>query len=216
MKVYHHYNNDHLPNSAEIIVPYIMELLSPTSVIDIGCGLGQWLYVFKQNGVNKILGVDGKHVPKEKIMLKADEFFEFDLNNCENFSSQNKFNLAISLEVAEHLIEDKAHSFINMLTQLSNIIIFSAAIPGQMGENHFNEQFPQYWINLFANKGYSVLDPFRKKYWNSNVNWWYTQNMYLFIKNDISINLQKYIWDENVYIHPKLFEIYKKQQSQTK
>lgn len=137
----------------------------------------------------------GGHVPREMRHLKDGEFIEYDLNDCKSFSVKDKFDLLISLEVAEHLTGDKASSFIDMLTRLSDRIVFSAAIPGQTGENHFNEQYPHYWVKLFADQGYVVLDPFRKKYWKSSVNWWYAQNMFLFIKNDIPVGLQNAAWD---------------------
>ena len=210
MEVIHHYNNDHNTHSAEIIVPYIIELLNPKSVVDVGCGLGQWLYVFKKNGVKKILGIDGDHVPKEKIYV-IENFFEFDLNNCENYINDEKFDLAMSLEVAEHLAEDKAEVFINMLIRLSDTIIFSAALPGQTGEKHFNEQYPEYWIRLFKKHGYNIYDPFRKRFWSSDVNWWYSQNMFLFVKNNIPLcdGIRELNYDGNIYISPKLFEWYK-------
>lgn len=207
-KIYHHYSSDHLPHSAEIIVPYLMQLFSPASVVDVGCGPGQWLSVFKQNGVLRVMGIDGKHVPTDKRMIGPSEFAEFDLNDCRDFVAKEKYDLLLSLEVAEHLTTDKAEAFINMISQLSNNIVFSAAIPGQTGENHFNEQYPDYWFRLFATKGYAVLDPFRKKYWNSDVNWWYSQNMYLMVKGPVPISLQQYVWDNNVYVHPKLLEMY--------
>lgn len=210
MEVIHHYNNNHNTYSAEIIVPYIIELLNPKSVVDVGCGLGQWLYVFKQNGVKKILGIDGAHVPKKNIYI-GNDFHEFDLNNFEKYDNNERFDLAISLEVAEHLREDKAEKFIKMLTNFSDIVIFSAAIPGQTGENHLNEQFPQYWINFFKNYSYDVYDPFRKRFWSSDVNWWYSQNMLLFVKNNAPLcdEIRELNYDGNIYISPKLFNLYK-------
>ncbi len=215
MKIYHHYNNDYNTDSCEIIAPYIMDLLNPKSIVDIGCALGQWLYVFKKLGVKKVLGIDGPHVPCERRYIK-EEFFEYDLNNCETFKYNQKFDLALCLEVAEHLIDNKAEKFVDMICSLSDCIVFSAAIPGQTGENHFNEQYPDYWIKLFNKKGYKVLDPFRKKFWNTEVHWWYSQNMYLFVKGEIPNNLKEFIWDGNIYIHPRLFEMYVKKDNSQK
>lgn len=208
MKIYHHYNGDHLPSSAEAIVPDIMRMLNPETVVDVGCGLGQWLSVFKRNGVLRVTGIDGKHVPKDRRMVDPSEFVEFDFNDCAEFVAREKYDLLLSLEVAEHLPADKAGPFVNMLTSLSDTIVFSAAVPGQTGENHANEQYPDYWFRLFAAKGYCVFDPFRKKYWNSSVNWWYSQNMYLLLKGRRSIKFQADKWDGNVYIHPRLLEMY--------
>jgi len=77
MEILHHYNEDHNTTSANEIVPYILELLpeKPKSVIDIGCGPGQWLKVFKDNGIENVLGVDGEHVPQSKILIDTDNEF---------------------------------------------------------------------------------------------------------------------------------------------
>ena len=164
----------------------------------------------KKNGVKKILGIDGAHVPKEKIYV-VENFFEFDLNNCANYINDEKYDLSISLEVAEHLDKDKAELFIKMLIQLSDKVIFSAAIPGQTGQNHLNEQYPEYWIRLFKKYGYNIYDPFRKRFWSSDVNWWYSQNMFLFIKNNVPLcdEIRELNYDGNIYISPKLFELYR-------
>lgn len=216
-KVLHHYNEDHTITSANVIVPYLLEYIEPKSVIDIGCGLGQWLQVFKNHGIAKIVGVDGSHVPKD--LRKIDNFIEFDLRHFnklrkilfpENAIEKEKFDLCINLEVAEHLPENIAQDFITFLTDLSNYILFSAAIPYQTGENHINEQPHKYWVELFKQKGYVCYDLFRRKFWNDDsVNWWYRQNMFLFVQQECRLKQMNICaYDENEYIHPKLFNMY--------
>ena len=209
IKVIHHYNTDHNVTSAQVIVPYLLSILEtkPTSVIDVGCGLAQWLNVFKSYGVEKVLGVDGSHVPPDRLNIEKTEFKTIDLRNFTYNFVGKRYDLLLCLEVVEHLEEQYAYQFIKALTELSDTILFSAAVPNQTGENHFNEQYPDYWVNLFSNFGYSFLDPFRKKFWqNEQVNWWYKQNMFLVVKNELKQSYN-YPYDGNIYIHPKLLEL---------
>ena len=214
-EILHHYNEDHNVTSASIIVPYVLNYIEPKSIIDIGCGLGQWVSVFKRHGANNVLGVDGSHVPKE--MRKIDEFYEFDLRNIKELKNKlqiekyyhDNFDLCISLEVAEHLPEYLADDFISALTDFSNYILFSAAINNQTGENHINEQPHGYWIDKFQQKDYICYDLFRKIFWNNtSVNWWYRQNMYLFVKSGFYLKNDAEVWDGNMYIHPEMLKMY--------
>lgn len=208
MDILHHYNNDHNTTSALEVVPYILDILpvKPKSVVDIGCGVAQWLKVFKENGIESVLGIDGEHVPSEKIMVDTkSEFKIIDLKRIKNLNLTKKFDLALSLEVAEHLPKEKADDFVDFLTRSSDMIVFAAAVIGQTGENHINEQNPDYWKEKFEVKGFVMLDAFREKFWNNkNVNWWYRQNMYLVV-NEKKQNLFTFKEFENFYIHPELF-----------
>ena len=94
-----------------------------------------------------------------------------------------RFDLAICLEVAEHIDEKRASDFLSTLTSFSDHVLFSAAIPYQGGTGHVNEQWPGYWARLFADKGYGCQDFIRKKIWNdSGIHYWYRQNILLFSK----------------------------------
>lgn len=208
MEVLHHYDDFHRPTSAREIVPYLMELARPASVVDIGCGLGQWLLTFQDHGVREILGLDGDHVPREKLFIAADNFQAFDLRRGRYADVGRKFDLAISLEVAEHIEPEFTDNFLDLLTSLSDVIAFSAAIPGQTGENHHNEQPPQYWAERFDRRGYVMLDAFRDKYWeNENVNWWYRQNMYLVVRQELESRFG-FPHARHMYIHPGLLDLY--------
>jgi hypothetical protein len=211
VNVLHHYNEDHNTTSASIIVPFLLEYLNVESVIDIGCGLGQWLKVFENYGIKEVIGIDGAHVPRS--LRKIENFHEYDLTDFTTLkinTSKKKYDLCISLEVAEHLPEYLAYEYICFLTDLSDCILFSAAIPGQTGENHINEQPHEYWIRLFSERGYGCCDMFRKKFWNnSSINWWYRQNMFLFINENYQLKKEIVCeYDGNTYIHPELLKLY--------
>ncbi len=216
-RIIHHYNEDHNTRSAQEIIPYLLNYIKPESIIDIGCGLGQWLKIFEERGVKRIVGVDGNHVPKDKIFINPKFFIEANLEDIEILSSildNEKFDLAINLEVAEHLKPQSAKKFIDFITSLSDTILFSAAIPNQTGENHFNEQNHDYWQKLFAKKDYVFLDVFREKLWsNAKINWWYRQNMFLVVRKGTELSKIKKQYNGNVYIHPELLNLYVNKQN---
>jgi len=50
--------------SAKEVVPLVMDLIKPKSVIDVGCGIGAWLSVFREYGISDILEVNREWVDK--------------------------------------------------------------------------------------------------------------------------------------------------------
>ena len=197
--------------SATQIVPLILELLKPSSVVDIGCGSGEWLSAFNRYGVEDILGVDGNYVDRNSLAISSDKFLALDLT--QPFTINRKFDLVVSLEVAEHLPIESAEIFIDSLTKLGSVILFSAAIPFQGGTHHVNEQWQAYWIELFGNKNYEVIDYVRPQVWqNQNVEYWYAQNTFVFVRQDyleqhknLKNNWEKS--DKNRYslVHPRMY-----------
>lgn len=169
--------------SAKEIIPLVIELIRPDSVIDVGCGVGTWLSVFKECGVEDILGVDGDWIDRKMLQIPEERFLPFDLRKP--FRIDRKFDLVVSLEVAEHLPSECAESFVDSLASLGQAILFSAAIPfqGRARAHHINEQWPDYWVKYFREKGYVTIDCLRKKIWqNDNVEWWYAQNILMFFR----------------------------------
>ena len=136
---------DAAQNSAAEIVPAVLALTHARSVVDVGCGTGAWLRCFRQNGVMEILGIDGDWARPEA--LSESEFVAVDLSKP--FHLNRTFDLVISLEVAEHLPEASSADFVASLVRLAPMVLFSAAIPGQGGVNHINEQWPEDLGNAF-------------------------------------------------------------------
>jgi SAM-dependent methyltransferase len=177
-------------NSAKAVVPAVFQLIGPHSVVDVGCGIGAWLAEFQRQGVSDILGLDGPHIPVDQLEIDAGSFLAADLTQPVRFRGQ--FDLALSLEVAEHLRPAQSEQFVESLTNLAPVVLFSAAIPYQGGEHHVNEQWPAYWIERFAARDYIALDPFRRWLWErSDVDWWYAQNLLLFVRQDHASKLPR-------------------------
>jgi SAM-dependent methyltransferase len=169
--------------SAREIVPLVLELIQPKRIIDVGCGIGDWLSVFSEFGVEDILGVDGDWVDVRMLRIPHDRFKAVDLKSA--FRVEGEFDLVVSLEVAEHIASEFAETFVESLSLLGPVILFSAAIPHQGGTNHLNEQWPEYWARCFQMKSYVAVDCLRKRVWNNEkVEWWYAQNIMLFVRED--------------------------------
>jgi len=169
--------------AAEIIAPLIFDRFHPTSVLDIGCGIGTWLSVFRDLGVQTIVGVDGDWVDRSLLrpFISQDCFIPYDLR--QELNLYKNFDVVLSLEVAEHLAEECADVFVKSLVNHGDVIVFSAAVPSQEGENHVNEQWPSYWIEKFAKHQLFPDNGLRSQIWsNKNLEFWYKQNILVFTK----------------------------------
>jgi Methyltransferase domain len=170
--------------SAETVVPLVMSLLEPRSVCDVGCARGSWLAVFKEHGVDRVLGIDGDYVERETLVIGEDEFLPADLGR--GVPEAGRFDLALSLEVAEHLPAESAAPFVDGLVALAPAVMFAAAIPGQGGRGHVNEQWPEYWQALFARHDFVPIDCIRPHVWQApELNAWYKQNTILFAERSL-------------------------------
>jgi len=168
-------------SSARFLVPFLIQNLDFSSVIDIGCGDGQFINEFIRHEIFNVKGIEGKWILDSLDIAEAPWLQIADLTEEISFKSQ--FDLAICLEVAEHLEEEYSDTLIRNLTRASDVVFFSAAIPGQGGTNHVNLQYPDYWAKKFAEQGYFLeWDP-RKLLWgNRKVAPWYQQNCLLYKK----------------------------------
>lgn len=171
-------------DSAKAVLPIVQKHFNPQSVIDVGCGIGLWLKVWQDElGVNDIKGVEGDYINKQDINISHDLVDTHDLKLP--YKNPKKYDLAMTLEVAEHLPKESADQFVETLTKLSDVVLFSAALIGQEGTYHINEQMPEYWAERFKKFGYVPLDLIRPLVWDKpEVMYWYKQNILIFIKED--------------------------------
>ncbi|MEL7257155.1 MAG: methyltransferase domain-containing protein [Pseudomonadota bacterium] len=181
-KTYHADRNVRTRYAADTILKHVFGWHDIQSVCDVGCGVGTWLAVSKDLGAKQVKGFDGPWVDKDAIAIDGSEFQEFDLS--QPLPKTQKFDLAISLEVAEHLDPKRADSLVADYCELSDLVLFSAAIPGQGGTGHKNEQWQSYWADLFAQHDFRPVDVVRPLIWHDeNIAWWYRQNMLLYVKS---------------------------------
>jgi SAM-dependent methyltransferase len=171
--------------SARIVAALVHELIKPESVVDIGCGLGGWLKAFSELGARRVRGVDGDYVDKSKLYIDSSSFTAINLS--EPFEIREKYDLAISLEVAEHVPSAAGERLVKACTNAAGVVLFSAAVPGQGGTGHINEQWPEYWKDQFKEAGFAMIDALRGKIRDDpRIKWWYRQNLVLFANADSS------------------------------
>lgn len=199
---YTHAGNLHTNTAPNLIVPIILSNYPSKSVLDVGCGTGVWLQAFQSNGIFDLFGIDG--VPTEgRDFAVADNFFK-----CIDFrlgwTLERKFDIAMCLEVAEHLPPESAYSLIRTLCAHSDLIVFSAACPHQGGQGHINCQWPIYWQEMFNANEFSCVDSLRPKIWQEAFpEYWYKQNMFVAYRDAANAGQEARL---PPLVHPQLLE----------
>lgn len=168
--------------SARAILRILFDVVSPKRVLDVGCGVGAWLSVAKEFGAEKVMGVDGPWVDHDLFVIDETEFTEADLTAKRlRDVAVDGFDLALCLEVAEHLYEDRGELLVRDLTACAPVVLFSAAVPGQGGTGHVNERWQSYWVDHFRAHGFQAFDIIRPIVWeDERIKWWYRQNALVF------------------------------------
>jgi SAM-dependent methyltransferase len=150
----------------------VRELVLVDHVVDFGCGIGAWMGAASWLGAGHVIGLDGPWAGEAiagdsvtfhngQVRISRDQILSIDLTTQEAPDLQKTFDLAMSIEVAEHLPEARAEGFCQALVNAADYILFSAATPGQGGFLHINEQPLHYWVEKFWRRGYVPLDPVR-------------------------------------------------------
>ena len=167
-------------HSAKKILEIIKEIIINAKVLDLGCGVGTWAKVAKEMGAKEVRGLDGPWVDTNLIEIDQKEFSTLDLNkNTINFDKN--FDLIIWLENIEHLSKGKGEEIINHITNHTDFVLFSGAIPDQGGKGHLNERWQSYWAEYFDKKGFKAFDVIRPKIWKDEyIPFWYKQNIVLY------------------------------------
>lgn len=195
--------------SPRIILEILLEKIKLKSALDIGCGIGIWSKVLIDKNVD-VVSIDGEWIPKENIQIPLDKFLIKDITK--EFRLNKKFDLVICLEVAEHIPESHSDALLNNIIEHGDLVLFSAAIPGQGGFEHINEQWQSYWVDRFEAKGYSCYDIIRPQVWgNDEVRFYYQQNAFVFVKKStISAQQEVFLNQSRSFgydvVHPKLYD----------
>lgn len=165
--------------SAERVIGHFLAHVPIASVADFGCALGTWLSVWNAHGIDDFVGVDGDYLKGQPVEIAPEKILFRNLSAP--IDLDRRFDLVQSLEVAEHLPVHAAASFVHTLTRHADLVLFSAAPPGQGGEHHVNEQPYGFWRDLFAQRGYAMFDWIRPAIADDKaVRYWYRYNTFLF------------------------------------
>jgi hypothetical protein len=133
----------------------------PKTMIDYGSGDGWWSHSFKQAGSETCFAVELDGIAKEHT--PPDVYFkQHDLREPMD-DLLHPFELVICLEVAEHIPKHQAHNALlsTLARSTKDVLLFSAAQPGQEGTGHVNLQPQSYWIEALEKWAYLKLSPER-------------------------------------------------------
>lgn len=120
-----------LISSARRIVPYVMDMLSTvkiTSVVNFGCGVGGWLNQCQKINTNiGVLGLDFGDSDEAQLQISLKNYRKVDLSK--KICLDKKFDLCISLEVAEHINTESADIFLDNSVEVQIIFFFLLQFP---------------------------------------------------------------------------------------
>ncbi|HRF12087.1 MAG TPA: methyltransferase domain-containing protein [Candidatus Accumulibacter phosphatis] len=166
------------------MLPLVIGPLRLRSVLDVGCGAAAWLAGYRELGVPDLFGVDGDYVDRNMLLIDTDRFIPKDITK--SFDLGRQFDLVQCLEVAEHVPRQTSDQLIDNITRHGKRVLFSAAVPGQGGENHINEQPYSFWRDLFEARGFSLFDFVRPRIvGNPSIETWYRYNILFFAHQSV-------------------------------
>lgn len=182
--LFYRYQREGSLRSADVVLPLVFGVLPVGSVLDIGCGAGAWLSVAHGVGTVDVWGVDGDYVDRSLLLINPARFIPRDIS--QSFDNARGYDLVMCLEVAEHVPNACSVTLVDNIVRHAKMVLFSAAVPGQGGEDHINEQPYEFWRDLFAARGYRLFDCVRPGVsGNPAVEPWYRYNLLLFVQDDL-------------------------------
>jgi len=172
--------------SAEAIAADIVREFHPATVCDVGCGTGALLEALRSRGVGT-QGIEYSEPAVKFCLARGLLVRKFDLAR-DPVPAGLTADAAISMEVAEHLPAWFADRYVQLLCEIAPIVVFTAAIPGQGGTDHVNEQPHEYWVEKFAGLGFALQAALSERWkvrWKENgVAWFYCLNLMVFVRSD--------------------------------
>ena len=181
--LFYRYQREGSLRSARVVLPLLLSAVGPRSLLDVGCGAGAWLSVAIGLGVSDATGVDGDYIDRSLLLVEPASFSPRDVSRP--FDMHRRYELVQCLEVAEHVPPACSGALVDNLVRHGAMVLFSAAVPGQGGKDHINEQPCEYWRGLFAARGYRLFDFVRPQIIaNAEVEPWYRYNLMLFVHDE--------------------------------
>jgi len=179
---WHRIYSDMTGESARRVLPPLLDRFGARSLIEIGCGQGHWSLAASCHGISDLLAIDGPWNDRQALLIAPQAYRAAQLE--QPLELGRRFDIAVCLEVAEHVAPFGANMLVRSLIDASDVVLFGAAIPLQGGHGHINEQWPSYWRRLFAVHGYQPFDLVRPAHWNDReIHYWYRQNCFVYVNH---------------------------------
>jgi SAM-dependent methyltransferase len=195
--VFYRYQREGAIRSARALLPHMIRELRVHSVLDVGCGAGAWLAAYGDLGITDSIGVDGDYVDRSMLLVPPSRFIPRDI--AVPFDLARQFDLVQCLEVGEHVPSAASATLVDNIVRHGKHVLFSAAVPGQGGEDHINEQPYGFWRTLFAQRRFRLYDFLRPRIQNEvGIEPWYRHNILFFAHDDVIENLAQAIISAHV------------------
>jgi SAM-dependent methyltransferase len=167
--------------SADVLAESIVDAFRPAAVADVGCGPGLLLAALRDRGASGV-GFDHAEAALARCQAQGLDARPIDLIAADELPV--RADVVISTEVAEHLPTTAAARFVGLLCRAAPVVVFTAAVPGQGGTEHLNEQPNEYWIDLFNRRGFrhrtDLTERWRREWAAAGVHPWYARNVMVF------------------------------------
>jgi hypothetical protein len=166
--------------SSKDLLEIVLGFAKSSSIVDLGAGNGDWAMSAAALGVERLVRIDGAWVPEDIRNEGAGSFIACDLEG--QLPDLGDFDMAMCLEVLEHVSPQAGKRAVDWLCARAPVVLFSAAIPGQGGTRHVNEQWQSHWAGEFDRHGFGAWDVIRPAVWHrDDIPFWYRQNMLLYV-----------------------------------
>lgn len=124
----------------------LIDRYEPSSVIDLGCGIGRFLKPFHDSDID-VFGIDASEYAVSTPVVDGMELRQGDLTQPLDLDRTS--DIVLCVEVLEHLPPESASTAVETISEAAPIAIISIARPGQGGDYHLNEQPLEYWVDKF-------------------------------------------------------------------
>ena len=171
------------PGFASALVT-LLKKLNISSVTDLGCGTGSYVWVLRNSGINAY-GFDGNPETSKLDTSRGHCIGPVDMTSQQSW---NETDAAMSIEVAEHIPAHLEAAFLkNLVNSARRLIILTWAVPGQGGEGHVNGQTTK-----------DVEEKMKKLGWRKNVEhtFFLQDNAQTYIKRNVQVFEKCDSWEE--------------------